>query len=49
MHGAAILKPDLSASRIINSTLIASASYEMEDASSKVAEFLRADKISGQL
>lgn len=49
MHGAAILRPDPYAQRIINSTLIAPASCVSEDASAKVAEFLHTEAISGQL
>lgn len=49
MHGAAMLRPNPNASRIINSTMIAPASFVLEDASAKEMEFLNTDALSGLL
>lgn len=47
MHGAAMLQMNSGASRIINSTMIAPASFVLEDATAKEAEFLATTLISG--
>ncbi len=47
LHGAIIGKPDPLASRIINSTMIAPASFVSENVAVRQAEFLTTDRISG--
>jgi hypothetical protein len=49
LHGATILSPDPQASRVINSTMMASACFATCDPAMHVQQFISTDEISGQI